>query len=145
MSPAGTRLPMCSQQPGLWPLPSPEAGLGLIPTLAWGSPSQPTRQVWVPHPSIRHSKVQPSGCFSLPHFGYSHYQPICEIYLPQGRGQGRAGLADRRMAHFILPILPGHLPAMSGLLGLTSALNSPTNKATPSHSRQPRKSKEGFL
>lgn len=98
------------------PSPSPEAGLGLIPAPAWGSPSQPTGQVWAPHASIQDSKAQPSG-----HTLASHYQP-------SGRGQGRAGLADRRMAHFILPVLPGHLPAMSGPLGLTFAPNSLTKK-----------------
>lgn len=80
----GARLLVCSQQPGFWSLAKPSDRPGPDPTLAWGSPSQPTGQVWAPHPSTRHSKAQPNDCFSLPYLGYNRYQPICENYLPQG-------------------------------------------------------------
>lgn len=93
------------------PLPSPQAGLGLIPLFAWGSPSQPTGLVCAPHPSTRHSKAQSNDCFSLPYLGYNHYQPICENYLPRVRaGQGTAG---RRVNDTLHPecsacLLPSH-------------------------------------
>jgi hypothetical protein len=101
-----------SQQLG--PVPSPEAGLDLIPALAWGSPSQLTGQVWAPHPRRQHSKAQPSGLVSLPNPGCNHCQPICENHLPQGRKKGRlCWQADRLHTPFCLP--GHHFEAMAGI------------------------------
>lgn len=100
---------MCSQSLATGPVPSPEAGLDLIPALAWGSPSQLAGQVWAPHPS---------GCFSLPYLGCNHCQPICENHPPQGRRKGRhCWQADRLHTS---SCLLGHFEAMAGSLGFTS-------------------------
>lgn len=125
---AGTRLPVVASNLASVPLPSPQAGLGLIPLLPGEAQASLLGRCGC-HTPARATQRLSSDCFPLPHLGYNHYQPICEKYLPQGRGQGRAWLADRRMAHFILPVMPGYLSAMSGPLALTSALNSPIKKA----------------
>lgn len=76
------------------PVPSPEAGLDLIPVLAWGSPSLLTGQVWAPHPRRQHSKAQPSGLLFLRNLGCNHSSPFVKITCL--RGEGRAGSAGRQ-------------------------------------------------
>lgn len=101
------------------PVPSPKAGLDLIPALAWGSPSKLTGQVWAPHPRRQHSKAQPSDLVSLPSVGCNHCQPICENHLPQGRKKGRlCWQADRLHTSFCLP--GHHFEATTGTPGFTS-------------------------
>ena len=101
------------------PLPSPEAGLGSC----LGKP-KPASWAGVGAPP-QHSLL------SAPPW-LNHYQPICKTTCLRGKGR-----ADRRPAHFILPVLAGHLPAMSRPLELTSVLNS-----HPSDPRETKKLKE---